>query len=112
MVKSIRVPLSVSIGSHSYRVILDESEDDGDHSGTCLHHKSEIRLNPLIHKDQLRITYLHECIHLICRVYDINPPETEVTRLAEGIGELLYRNLELDLDFGNIPKVKRVVDVK
>ena len=112
MVQKIKVPLSVSIGSHSYKVTLDESEDDGSHNGTCLHNKSEIRLNSLMHKDQLRVTYLHECIHLICRVYDINPPETEVTRLAEGIGELLYRNLELDLDFGNIPKVKRVVDVK
>ena len=108
----IRVPKEIKIGAHSYEVLLDESQPDNGYNGTCVHEREEIWINPLSHKNSRRISLLHEVIHLVGRVFDLEPTESSVSRLAEGLGEFLYENLGIELDWSDIPSIKRIREVK
>jgi len=44
---------------------------------------------------------------LIAELNDLEPPESEVVRLSESLGDILFRCLELDFDFTDIPMLKR-----
>ncbi len=99
----IKIPKEIRIGSHTYKVWFDEREDDSGFIGSSLHRRHEILLNPDIHIQQKRVTFLHEALHVINECYGIRPPDEDIERLAEGIGQLLFSNLDIDFDFGNIP---------
>lgn len=102
----LKVPTNIKIGSHEYKVLFDEREEDGNFRGSILHKYHEILLNPDIHPQQLRVTFIHEVMHAVAHTYSIVPPEEDVSRLAEGIAELLFNNLGVDLDFSDIPTRK------
>ena len=106
MTNLIKVPATINIGSHSYRIWFDEREDDGDFKGSTLYRKREVLLNPSQHPQDLKITYLHEVIHTIAEAYSQRVPEEAVAVLAQGLGTFIYNNLDIDLDFSDIPSRK------
>ena len=99
----IKVPRVIKVGSHSYKVYFDGREDDGDFRGSALHNHHEILLNPTLHREQLRVTFIHEVLHIIGQVFDERMPEESTIRTAEGLGILLFSNLGIDFDFSSIP---------
>lgn len=99
----IKVPREVKIGAHTYRVWFDEREEDGDYKGSTLFRKREILLNPVIHKQDLRITYLHEVLHAVTDAYNQKVPEEAIGVIAQAMGAWLYGDLGIDVDFSNIP---------
>ena len=99
----VKVPKEIKIGSHTYKVWFDEREDDGDFRATTLHGKCEVLLNPRLHPQQLRVTYLHEVLHVLGEAYSQKLPEEAVGVLAEALGTLLFSVLDLDFDFSDIP---------
>jgi len=104
----VKIPGIIQIGSHHYRVYFDEREEDGDFRGSALHRYHEILLNPNLHREQLRVTFLHEVLHIISQVFEVRPPEDDIVRLAEGLASLLFNNLSLDFEFEDVPT--RVVE--
>ena len=102
----IKVPSEIKIGAHTYKIWFDEREEDGDYKGSTLHRKREVLLNPLLHKQDLRITYLHEVMHILSDAYNQKMPEDEVGVMAQALGVFLYNNLGIELDFSNIPQRK------
>ena len=98
-----KIPYNIQIASHTYKVWFDEREKDGDFRGSALHRYHEILLNPDLHKQQIRVTFLHEVIHVICQTFDLSPSESETHRLAEGIADFLFSNLNINFDFSDIP---------
>lgn len=103
----VKIPKVISIGSHSYQVFFDEAQEDSDYKGTASYRKHKIFLNPNLHPNQTRVTFLHEIFHIVGGVNDTHPPEQDVVRLAESFSDFLFRCLELDLDFSEIPKIDR-----
>ena len=100
----LAVPNIIALGSHEYKVFFDEREEDGDFNGSFLHRKAEILLNPNVPHHQLRVTFIHELVHAICRVYCVKLEEDDVSPLAEGITEILTRNFGIDFVFSTTPK--------
>lgn len=102
----VKIPKEVRIGSYTYKIWFDEREDDSDFKGSSLHRRHEILLNPEIHPQHRRVTFIHEILHIINECYGISPPEGDITRLGEGIGQFLFSNLDIDFDFSDIPHRK------
>ena len=98
----IEVQPKLKIASHTYQVLFDEREDDGDFRGSALHRHHEVALNPKLHAQQLRVTYLHEVLHVIDQSYCMHLSEDAVGPLAEGLAEFLFNNLGIELDFSKI----------
>lgn len=99
----VKVPREIKIDPHSFKVWFDEREDDGDFGGTTLHRKREVLLNPKRHPQQLRVTYLHEVLHVLGEVYSQKLSEADTSVLAEALGAFLFGVLDLDFDFSDIP---------
>lgn len=105
----IKIPSKITIGSHEVELIFDGFQEDKGFRGTYSNRNHTILLSPTIHPQHLRITFLHELIHLICDVDDMNPPEQDVSRLSESLGDFLFRCLDLEFDFSEIPVLERKV---
>jgi len=105
---SIKVPSTIEMGSHSYQVIFDSAQDDREFRGTFSDRKHKIFLSTCLHSQQLRVTFVHELIHLICELNDVRPPEQDINRFAEGVSELLFRNFDIDFDFSTVPILERI----
>lgn len=103
----IKLPSTVKLGSHEYEVLFDETQEDKDFRGTFSSRRHKVYLNPLLVHQQLRVTYLHELVHAICDVNSIGAPEQDVARIAEGVSEVLFRNLGMDFDFGDVKSLER-----
>lgn len=103
----VKVPPTIEMMSHSYDIIFDEAQDDREFRGTFSDRGHKILLSTQLHSQQLRVTFLHELFHLLCELNCISPPEHDVARFSEGIAELLYRNLGIDLDFSEVPVLER-----
>jgi len=108
MIKIV-IPPIIKIGSHEYDIIFDEAQDDKSWRGTFSDRQHKIILNPKLHPQQLRITFLHEIIHLTCDLNSLEPPEQDVDRLAESLGDLLFRWLGVDLDLSEVPTLERKI---
>ena len=102
----IKIPKEIKVGSHTYRLWFDEREDDGNFRGTILHSKREIMLNPKLHQQDLRVTFLHEIVHALNKAYSQNLPEDDVSVLGEALGTLLFSILDIDFDFSDVPTRK------
>lgn len=104
---SIKVPPTIELGSHIYEVLFDAAQEDREFRGTFSDRRHKILLNPELHPQQLRITYLHEVLHTLFNFIGVTPPETDVIRLAEGLGEVLFTNLGIDFDFSTVGILER-----
>lgn len=98
----MKVPNIIKLGSHEVEVIFDDTQEDKGWRGTYSNRLHKILLNPTLHPQHLRITFLHEIVHYICDVEDMSPSEQDVSRMAESLGDLLFRCFGLDFDFSGI----------
>lgn len=103
----MKVPSRITIASHEYEVLFDDFQEDKEFRGTFSTRRHTILLNPHLHPQHVRVTFLHELVHLICEVKDIGMREEEVHGMAEGLGDILFRCLGLDFDFSDIEVTDR-----
>ncbi len=101
--RKIKVKPTLEMGCHRYKVVFDIREKDHDYDGTTWHNKETVSLNPDQPKVRMATCYLHESLHLISHVYSLDLSEDTIWRLSEGLGEVLIRNLEVELDFSEVP---------
>ena len=97
--RKIKIPDSVKVGGHKYRIILDNSKRLIDEStyGEVNHRKQEIRITANRPASQRREALLHEFLHCIDKVYNRESIEEKVvTHLAEGLNQVFD---ELGIDF-------------
>ena len=103
----VKIPPTLRHESHVYEVVFDDTQEEKEFKGTYSERLHMIFLNPKTHPQQLRITYLHEILHLLFNSSNIDPTEQDVVRLAEGLGEVLFSNLGIDFDFSEVPVLER-----
>ena len=102
----IKVPDSIKIGGHKYKIILDSSHRllDGSLNAEVNHRKEEIRINATRPDSQRREALIHEILHCVDRVYlDNTLDEKSITHTAEGLNQAFD---ELGIQF-KWPDVKR-----
>jgi len=103
----IIVPKVIKIGSHEYEVMFDALQEDREFRGTLLVRTHKILLNPSLHPQQLRVTFIHELFHLACEFNDLTPPESDVVGVSEALSDILFRSFDIDLDFSEVPTLER-----
>ena len=95
---NIREIQSITVCGLRYRVVLDEkffkSENDAgnDHRGTVNHGDCVVYLNPMFDNQQLRITLMHEILHIIEVELSVDLKEHDINRLASGLSQALTEN--------------------
>lgn len=104
----VPVPNEIQIGCHQFGVFQKDKtipEDDGNIN--YLLQDLKIRDNlPLSRKN---VTFLHEGIHLINIIFSCDLREETVEKLSEGLGQLLFSNMGIELDWSGIPTKTAVV---
>ena len=103
---TIKIPSTLKVGSHTYKVLLDEREDDGNFGGSALHRQRELLLNPATNNQDMHVTYIHEALHILARAYCINLEEDVVSSLGEALTAFLVNTLGIKFDFSNLPTRK------
>lgn len=103
----MKVPNIIELGCHEVEVLFDDAQEDKGWRGTYSNRTHKILLNPGIHPQHLRVTFLHELVHFICDVGDMSPSEQDISRLAEGLGDILFRCFGLEFDFSGIEVLVR-----
>jgi len=103
----VKIPKTITIASHEVELLLDGAQDDKGWRGTYSTRTQTILLNPQLLPGQLRVTLLHEIVHLICDIDDMSPSEQDINRLAESLGDILFRCFGIDFDLSEIPILER-----
>lgn len=89
----------VKVGYKTYKFIeweFDNTLETGRY-GECAHVMHEIRYTPVSCQIELKNTILHEILHAICNVYDLELENEErvVTRMANAIQQVMQDNPEI-----------------
>jgi len=100
----IKVPKEITVGSHTYQILLNATDlmDDGLHA--CANHRRQhIRVHPNRPPSQKASCFLHECLHIINIIYlNDSLSESQVDPLAEGFAQV-FKGLDIDFDWSDIP---------
>lgn len=87
----IKVPDSIKIGGHKYRIILDGGKRliDEAINGEINHRKQQIRINTTRPDSQKQEALIHEILHGVSKIYgDSDEDEKAITHLAEGLNQV------------------------
>ena len=103
----IKVPQVIRIGAYDYRVSykLNLRVDDG-YTGAINHREQVITIEPCYSAMGQNVSLLHEIFHLIDHVYQCHLDEENASRMAGGIAEFLFNNLNIELDWSDIEEDK------
>ena len=105
---SIIIPEIIKLGAHSYRLSFDPHLwQDEDKSGLTHHRLQEINIELAVPPSNRDETLLHEVLHIIDLLYRCRLNEDDIERLAQGLADFLFNNLEITLDWSNIPVKQR-----
>lgn len=98
----MKIPKQLKIGGHIYKIKVVDGEDQkkgGSCWGKTFHHQKEIYIDESAALSQQEETFFHEILHCIDQVYngqefvkDGNDGEATVSRLAEGLYQVLKDN--------------------
>jgi len=91
----MKIPKSVKIGAYTYRVKYEKSlkrHKLGDVNGICDNEGLTIWLVKGMVGEQLKITFLHECLHAIESVYGFELGEERVSKLDHTLTAFLIDN--------------------
>ena len=100
---NISVPTELIIGSHSYKVLFNQTVAEDGHDATVSHKLQEIWIAPDLPNSRKAASLIHEYLHIVCNVQRIGRiDEDDMDRLAEGIASLFVQ-LGIPLDWSNIP---------
>ena len=96
----VKIPKEIKIGTLDYTITLDPYiwKEDAQ-KGQVNYMKLTIKLDPQIPESQRSLTLIHEVIHIVCDNYNVHLDEDDVDRLAHGIGEFLFNNLDIEFDW-------------
>ena len=99
----VRVPKFAKLNVHQYEVEYRPNLWIEEALRGCANHITQkIQIEPAIAKSQKDVTFLHEVIHIIDRQYELKLSEDDVSRIAEGVADLLFTNLGIELDWSDI----------
>ena len=87
----MKIPEFIKVGGHTYEIIIDEDLwfNEG-HHGTTNYSTQKIRLSTQGHVEVRGTTFLHEILHVIDRVLNLNSlDERTVDILSEGLFQVL-----------------------
>lgn len=97
----IKVPKKIQYGCHAYDVFFkDETLDDYD--GDAIHLAQEIRIRKALPPSRRITTFIHENLHPINKIYNCDLREEQIESLCEGLGQLLFSNMGIELDWSDI----------
>ncbi len=96
----VKIPKQIRVGSHIYLLSIDNSIwKEECQQGQANHFRKTIKVDPHIVSSERNVTLLHETIHVISAVYNVAIEEADVDRIAQGMAELLFNNLEIEFDW-------------
>ena len=107
----IKVPNEIQIGCHKHKVFLKDNTTS-DYDGDAYHLAEMIRVDETLPPTQRGATFIHESLHLICRIYSVTLAERDINALAEGLGQLLFADLGIELDWSDIPTMTATIKKK
>jgi len=103
---NIKIPNKIKIATYEYTVFyVPNLEYDHKLLAQCLTDKQQIKIAPKNKKVQ-NVSFLHEICHAISDVYGCGLTEENTDRMAHGIAELLFNNLEIEFDWGDFDKLE------
>jgi len=85
----MKIPKSVKVGAYTYKVKLTSKLDS---DGLCEDKTLTIWLKKDLHKTDLAITFMHECLHAIEHSYEIFLGEKKIKKLDTYLVSLLRDN--------------------
>jgi len=105
----ISVPLQLSVGAHTYKVMFNQIVYDDGHDATVSHKLQEIWIAPDMPDSRKVVSLIHEFLHVVCNVQRVERiDENDMDRISEGLASL-FAQLGITLDWSNVPtlEVKR-----
>lgn len=106
--RKIKVPDSIKIGGHKYKIILDGSKKMVDEAinGEVNYRKQQIFINATRPDSQRQEALLHEILHCADRTYgEGNISETVLCSLSEGLNQA-FNELGIELKWRDIKRSK------
>jgi len=104
----VPVPNEIQIGCHIYGVFLKDKSIPSD-DGKIDFLSEDIRIKDSIPKSRKAVVLIHEALHLISIVYGVGLDEEQCENLSEGLGQLLFADMGIELDWSSIPTKIAVV---
>lgn len=108
----IKVPKEIQIGCHTYKICQAGDTELFGERGLVSHREEEITVNKANSPTTQNVNLIHESLHIIDRVWETDLTEIRLSALAEGLGQLLFSNLGIELDWSEIPTKTAVVKEK
>lgn len=109
----IKIPKQIQIGGHTYQVFYKPylSKDDGIR-GSIIHRKQVIYIEPENPISQQNATILHEILHFIDTIFDLNLTDEDTDRISEGLFQVLSDSFGIEFDWSDIVSVPVVKEEK
>ena len=99
----VKVPKEIKIATHVYRVRYDpHMRHDEACYGQVNHREQTIDIETSIPLSVRNQTLIHEIVHIVDKVYVCRMDEDDLERLSNGMAELLFNNLGIELDWSEI----------
>ena len=99
----VKIPSSIKLGAYTYTLSLQENYKLNRGTwATTNHTLSEITIESALSPSERDLTLLHECLHIISEIYRLNLDEDNIERLQNGLGELLFRDLDIKFDWSEV----------
>ena len=99
----VKVPGEIKIGIYPYKIdLVPNLKLNKGNWGTTNHTEKTIVLDSGLPLLELNQTLLHEVFHVVSVVFMCGLDEDNVERLANGMGELLFDNLDIEFDWSDI----------
>ena len=96
----VKIPKEIKIGIYPYKIDLVPNLKLNKGSwGTTNHTEKTIVLDSGLPPLELNQTLIHEVVHIISENFRCLLDEDNVERLANGIGELLFDNLNIEFNW-------------
>lgn len=98
------IPPQIKIGIHTYEIYFRPTmwTDEG-LRGAVNHRMQTIELEPTLPPSVLLWVLIHEALHIIEEKGYIHIDESDISRFAEGLAELLVNNWGIEFDWSQIP---------
>ena len=101
----IKIPKEIKIAARNYKISMPVNllRDEGNR-GCVYWHKQIIEIAPNLSEEQIAVSFLHECVHVIDEhMAGRGGISEEITSgLAEGLFQLLKDNLGIEFDWSLI----------
>ena len=88
----MKIPESIKVGGHTYSIVFtDQLWMREGNLGQARHNMEQlIQLEPNLHPEQVNVSFWHEVLHVVDRVYNNNQlGESSVDCISEGLFQVL-----------------------